>query len=130
MTAMTRAEAPPERRAGVIGRMEAFRARIRSLPGGRTAWRVAVTTLGVAIIAGGIVLLPLPGPGWLIIFAGLGLLGTEYEWAGRLLRWVKHQVQQWTHWLGRQPMWVRILFGLVTALFVAALVAAAIWFYL
>jgi uncharacterized protein (TIGR02611 family) len=129
---MTGTVAPPTpaRHEGVVGRAHAFRTRIRALPGGRMTWRVVVTVLGVAIILAGIVLLPLPGPGWLIIFAGLGLLGTEYDRAHRLLTWVRHQVQGWWRWLARQPLWVRALVGLVTALFVAAVVAVAFWGYL
>ena len=33
----------------------------------------------------GSILVPLPGPGWLIVFAGLAILATEYVWAQRLL---------------------------------------------
>jgi hypothetical protein len=41
---------------------------------------------GAALVLVGIVLaLPgVPGPGLLIIFAGLGVLGGEFEWARRL----------------------------------------------
>jgi len=41
---------------------------------------------GAALVLVGIVLaLPgVPGPGLLIIFAGLGVLGSEFEWARRL----------------------------------------------
>ena len=85
----------------VAARFRATRESVRRRPGGALLWRVGVTTLGVLIIAGGIVLLPLPGPGWLIIFAGLGLLATEYEWARRLLRFAREQVGAWTRWLGR-----------------------------
>lgn len=126
---MSGTDAPAHERDGVIGRIEGIRDRVRAKPGGRTAWRVGVTTLGVVIILGGIVLLPLPGPGWLIIFAGLGLLGTEYEWAHRLLTWVKRQVQGWWHWLERQPLWVRLAVAAVTALFVAAIAFAVVWWY-
>ncbi|MFZ0325145.1 MAG: PGPGW domain-containing protein, partial [Actinomycetes bacterium] len=48
-------------------------------------WRVVATALGVGIVITGIVLLPLPGPGWAIIFLGLAVLATEYAWAHRLL---------------------------------------------
>lgn len=51
----------------------------------RESKRVLVTVLGFTLIAGGIVLLPLPGPGWLIIFGGLAVLGTQYAWARRAL---------------------------------------------
>lgn len=45
--------------------------------------------VGSAIVLAGIVMLVLPGPGLLAIFAGLALLATEFTWAARLLRWVK-----------------------------------------
>lgn len=32
----------------------------------------------------GIVLLVLPGPGWLLIFSGLVVLGSEFTWARKL----------------------------------------------
>jgi uncharacterized protein (TIGR02611 family) len=108
-------------------RARAFRCRVRALPGGRLAWRIGVTVVGVAVIAGGIVLLPLPGPGWLIIFAGLGILATEYAWAARLLGWVREQVRRWTLWIAARPLWVRLLAGFVTLLVIAGIVVAA-WF--
>lgn len=85
-----------------------------------------MTFVGVAVIAIGIVLLPLPGPGWLIIFGGLGVLGTEYEWARRLLAWVRAQVRRWSHWMAAQPLWLRLAAGLFSLLVLAALVVAAL----
>jgi uncharacterized protein (TIGR02611 family) len=105
------------------GGVRGFRARFRALPGGWVAWRVGVTILGVAVIVGGVILLPLPGPGWLIIFAGLGLLATEYVWASRLLAYGRDTLRRWTAWLKRQPLWVR---GAV-ALGTFAIVVAAVW---
>ena len=101
----------------------AFRARVRALPGGRLAWRVAVTIAGVAVIALGIVLLPLPGPGWLVIFGGLGLLATEYSWAARLLQWVRRHLVRWTRWAAARPLWIRVGGGLLSLLALAALIA-------
>ncbi len=40
---------------------------------------------GASLVVGGIILLPLPGPGWLVIFLGLGVLATEFAWAAHLL---------------------------------------------
>ena len=31
-----------------------------------------------------------PGPGWLVIFLGLGLLAAEFVWAERLMKRIKH----------------------------------------
>jgi uncharacterized protein (TIGR02611 family) len=40
---------------------------------------------GFALLALGIVLLVAPGPGWLTIALGLGLLAVDFVWARRLL---------------------------------------------
>ena len=47
--------------------------------------RGAVTVLGFGLIAAGGVFLFLPGPGLLIIVAGLAVLATEYVWARNAL---------------------------------------------
>ncbi len=110
----------PRRWADAVGR---GRERLRALPGGTVLVRLAVTAVGLAVIAIGIVLLPLPGPGWLIIFAGLGILATEYAWAGWLLRHTRRYVGEWTRWVLRQPWIVRALVGLAGM----AVVAGALW---
>jgi uncharacterized protein (TIGR02611 family) len=48
-------------------------------------WRAVVFVIGVVLVVGGVILLPLPGPGWLVIFLGLGVLATEFAWASNLL---------------------------------------------
>jgi len=60
----------------------------------RNGKRVGVTIAGFALILVGIALLVLPGPGWLLIFAGLALLSTEYVWAQRMLNKAKQQAQK------------------------------------
>ena len=61
---------------------------------GRNAKRVAVTIAGFTVVIVGLILVPLPGPGWLIVFAGLAILATEYVWAQRLLNYAKTKVGQ------------------------------------
>ena len=68
-----------------------FRGRARRTRAGRLAWRTVITVVGAVVIVLGIILLPLPGPGWVVIFAGLGLLSTEYAWARRLLSWTRQK---------------------------------------
>ncbi|RJK92995.1 TIGR02611 family protein [Vallicoccus soli] len=80
---------------------------MRTSPATRGAYRATVAVLGAAVVALGVVLLPLPGPGWLIIFAGLALLATEFAWAQRLLGFARERVAAWTRWLGRQSWPVR-----------------------
>jgi uncharacterized protein (TIGR02611 family) len=118
-----------ESSSGFMSRVSAMRDRARSTPAGRITWRIAVTVLGVAIIVAGIVLLPLPGPGWLIIFAGLGLLATEYEWAARLLRFARAKVSAWTDWVATRSRPVQALIGLAGLVILAGALWAAYWYY-
>jgi hypothetical protein len=60
----------------------------------RNGKRVAVTIAGFAVLLAGIALLVLPGPGWLLIFIGLGILSTEYVWAQRLLGEARKRAEQ------------------------------------
>src|SRR5689334_22195102 len=115
------------RMRAVTDRARAVRMSVRSRRGGEIAWRIGVTVLGVAVIVLGIVLLPLPGPGWVIIFAGLGLLATEYEWAARLLRTARRLVREWTEGTKRQSLVVRILIVLAGLVVVAGALALAWW---
>ncbi|SEF14155.1 TIGR02611 family protein [Streptomyces sp. Ag109_O5-10] len=58
------------------------------------SWQVGVFVIGLAVVAAGIVLLPLPGPGWVIIFAGMAIWATEFVWAQLVLRWTKRKVTE------------------------------------
>jgi uncharacterized protein (TIGR02611 family) len=49
------------------------------------ARRLAVAIVGVTVTLLGVVMLVTPGPGWLAILLGLGVLGAEFVWARRLL---------------------------------------------
>lgn len=51
--------------------------------------RILVGIVGGLVTIIGVVALIAPGPGWLIIFAGLGILGTEFAWAARALKTAK-----------------------------------------
>jgi uncharacterized protein (TIGR02611 family) len=81
-------------------------------------YRVAVGVVGGLVVAIGLVTIPLPGPGWLTVIAGLFLLATEFTWAERLLEFTRRHVARWTGWLGRQSVAVRVALALVTAAFV------------
>lgn len=51
----------------------------------RSARRVFVLVLGVAILLAGLAMLALPGPGVLVILVGLFVLASEFAWAERVL---------------------------------------------
>jgi uncharacterized protein (TIGR02611 family) len=60
----------------------------------RSGKRIAVSIAGFAVLLAGVVLLVLPGPGWLLIFIGLSILATQYVWAERLLKAAKRKAEQ------------------------------------
>lgn len=60
----------------------------------RAARLVAVTTVGVALLIAGVILIPLPGPGLLVILAGLAVLSVEYHWARRLRDEARTRIQR------------------------------------
>jgi uncharacterized protein (TIGR02611 family) len=85
-----------------------------------TPYRVLVGLVGALVVAFGIVTIPLPGPGWLTVIAGLFVLATEFAWAERLLEYTRRHVTRWTEWLGRQSVVVRVAVAVLTAAFVYA----------
>ena len=77
---MTEAERPAIRR-----RWARWRDRLRDQRAADFAYRIVVAVVGLAVLAVGILAIPYPGPGWAIVFLGLGILATEFRWAQRLL---------------------------------------------
>lgn len=84
------------------------------------AYRTFVGLVGGLVLCAGIVMIPYPGPGWLVVFAGLAILGTEFSWAKRLLRYARRKYDGWDAWVRRQRMVVRVAVLLGTALVVLA----------
>jgi uncharacterized protein (TIGR02611 family) len=124
-------ETRPEDEAGIrqrLGRrVRAVRSWVHARPAGRHLWRGGVAVVGLVVILVGIVLLAAPGPGWLVIFLGLGIWASEFVWAKSLLRRTRRTVGRWTAWLGRQPPWLGTLLGAVGLLVLVAAAAGAWW---
>jgi uncharacterized protein (TIGR02611 family) len=99
----------------------AWRRGIRSRRKVHLAYRVVVGLIGGAITVLGLVLIPAPGPGWLVVFLGLAVLASEFEWASRLLGYARHRVGRWTDWATSQSLSIRILLGLGTLAILACL---------
>lgn len=87
------------------------------------AKRLALETLGWAVLALGILALFLPGPGLLLTLAGLVLLSTQYPWARRLLEPVR--VRAWQAAVEGTESWLRITLSALAALCIAAV--GVIW---
>jgi len=60
----------------------------------RTAWKAVILVVGVTVIAGGLAMLVLPGPGIVVIIAGLAILATEFVWARHLLMRAKAHAEK------------------------------------
>jgi len=94
-------------------------------PGGATARRVVLETIGWILVVVGVAALVLPGPGLLAIFAGLALLSQQYEWAERRLEPVKEKALK----AARESVETtpRIVISTVSA--VVLIVAGALWIW-
>ena len=57
-----------------------------SASGLRQVKRVFIFIIGMTVLLFGVALIVLPGPAFLVIPAGLAILGIEFEWARRRLR--------------------------------------------
>ncbi len=80
-----------------------FRSHVEHRPRLRLAYRLTVGVVGSATILVGIALLVLPGPGWLMIFLGLGILGSEFGAAQRLNTRLRRVVLRvWHRWRARR----------------------------
>lgn len=73
----------------------------------RHSKRVGVGILGGLVLIVGIIAIPYPGPGWLIVFTGLAILATEFDWARRVLDYAKGRYDAWADWLKAQRPIVR-----------------------
>ena len=62
-------------------------------PARKAARKTAITLGGSATVAVGLVLIPLPGPGTLVVVAGLGVLGKEFPAAKRASERITHLVK-------------------------------------
>ncbi|MGB7362777.1 MAG: TIGR02611 family protein [Rhodococcus sp. (in: high G+C Gram-positive bacteria)] len=87
------------------------------------AYRIAVAAVGTVVLVIGVIAIPYPGPGWLIVFTGLGILASEFTWAKTVLHWVRARYDTFMEWFGKQNMLIRGLGVLLTA----AVVLATLW---
>lgn len=60
----------------------------------RNGKRIGISIAGAVLLAAGLVMMVLPGPGLLFIIFGLAVLATEYAWAQRALEKTKEKAKQ------------------------------------
>lgn len=85
--------------------------------------RMAVAIVGGLVVLIGLVLIPYPGAGWLVVFLGLGILSTQFAWAKRCLTFLKSKYSAWNAWVKLQHIAFRAVIWLATA----AVVVGSMW---
>src|SRR5215468_6724663 len=85
--------------------------------------KTMVTVLGWVLVLLGLAALVLPGPGLLLLLAGLVLLSQEYEWAERRVEPVKQQAFKAAK--AGVATWPRILLSALAA--ISLIVLGVIW---
>lgn len=81
--------------------------------------RLALETLGWLLVVAGIAALVLPGPGLLMLFAGLAVLSQQYDWAERRVRPVEQAAMKAA--ASGVQTWPRILMSLLGVVWLAGL---------
>ena len=103
-----------------------WRAKIRANPQSYLIYRWIVFAVGLLIVLIGLALVPLPGPGWFIVILGLLIWASEFERAQRLLDFVRERLQWWNVWLMSKGWQMRLLLGLLTFVFLCAVLWTAV----
>jgi uncharacterized protein (TIGR02611 family) len=107
-----------------IERLRAQRERHRNR---HTVSRFAFAIAGFVCMLVGLALLVLPGPGLLVIAAGLGLLALEFDWAERWLERTLLHTERAAKTAKKAPLWQQIVVGVLLS---AAGLAVTVWFFL
>ena len=113
------------RRVGFTRRWARWRDRLRERRVADLVYRFVVGVVGLLVLAVGIVAIPYPGPGWAIVFVGLAILATEFDWARKLLAYARARYDAAMAWFKEQGLWVQLL----GAVFTAAIVLATLWLF-
>jgi len=109
-----------DERPSIRRRWARWRDRLRERRKAEFVYRIVVGVIGLVVLAVGILAIPYPGPGWAIVFIGLGILATEFDWARRLLAYAKERYDKAMDWFHDQHIAIQVLGGIFTALIVAA----------
>jgi uncharacterized protein (TIGR02611 family) len=103
-----------------------LRSWVKKTPAGRLFWRVFIGLIGGTITVLGSIALIGPGPGILILLAGLGILATEFAWAGRIMMRTKEMANKAAERSGMKP-WVK--YFLISGGAVLSIVVILIYYY-
>lgn len=71
--------------------------------------KLAIAIIGLMVVFAGLIMVPYPGPGWLVVFAGLAILATEFRFAHNILEFGKEKYQIWQNWVSSQGILIQIV---------------------
>src|ERR687890_1573076 len=89
-----------------------------------TVKTTVIAVLGGLLTLAGIALLVLPGPGFVLVAAGLAVLATRFSWARKPLDYAKDKAEQGIEEVGKSPL--RAAGAAIAALVLIALGALAL----
>lgn len=89
----------------------------------RNSKKFIIAIIGVLVVAIGLIMVPYPGPGWLVVFVGLAILSSEFKFAQDILDKAHYWYDKWQEWLKNQGLFVQLI---VLAL-VGAITVITIW---
>ena len=92
---------------------------------GQILWRIIIGALGGGITVIGAIALIGPGPGVLIVLAGLGILATEFAWAGKAMMHTKQLASRAANRTGL-PKWAN--YFIISATAAISIVAVLIYY--
>lgn len=98
-----------------------LRAFMKKTKAGHLIWRIFIGLLGGTITVLGAIALVGPGPGVLVVLAGLGILATEFAWASRAVAHTKNFAQKTADRAGL-PLWAKYLLFALTSVFSIAVI--------
>jgi uncharacterized protein (TIGR02611 family) len=87
--------------------------------------RVAVVLAGFVVVLAGLAMIPLPGPGLLVVAVGLAVLALEFVWAERLLERTVDRMTKTSETVREATRAQQVLLGLLGVLVAAAAITAA-----
>ena len=102
-----------------------WRDKLRDRPTADFTYRIVVGVVGLAVLGVGILAIPYPGPGWAIVFVGLAILATEFEWARHALAWTRKRYDRVIEWFKAQGWLVQAIGFVLTAV----VVVATLWLF-
>jgi uncharacterized protein (TIGR02611 family) len=89
----------------------------------RPLFRALIGIVGGVVLIAGIIMIPYPGPGWVVVFIGLAILAQEFPWAERALYYARGKYDRWLEWVKLQHWGVKALLFCLTCI----IVVATIW---